>query len=287
STAGVTNDTGAANNPESAVGMNSNTWKNNAAVCQETFLRTMSFSASCGTFTSNSNGTVLLSKQGTTPVINLNQGHLWRACHNTGVSDGSGSPYYLALPTNAEWNKAADWGDVDLTGTIKQHVLPALVGTTISSLEYTVSSPSGTCNSGTSAASTSATAARLNCQSRYGVSEVIGSVVEYVLDRMYGNTGLDNGVDGLWLSHALKASDSQNSSPAGFDLLRGTVPANKIAGADIASGKNSDGYYQSATIAAPRRGGRWDFGTEIGRWFMTLNSPPSLTGATIGTRCSR
>ncbi|MCX6125762.1 MAG: hypothetical protein NTV34_13600, partial [Proteobacteria bacterium] len=205
----------------------------------------------------------------------------------TGVSDSSGSPYYLALPTNAEWTKAADWGDVDFTGTIKQHVLSALVGTTISSLEFTSPSPSGTCNTQTSAASTSASAARLNCQSRYGVSEVVGSVWEYNLDRMYANTGLDNGVDGLWLSHALKASDSHNSSPTGFDLLRGTVPAVKTAGADITSGLNSDGYYQTNTIAGTRRGGSWNVTSEGGRWFMRLSSAPSLTGTHIGARCSR
>ncbi|MCX6125147.1 MAG: SUMF1/EgtB/PvdO family nonheme iron enzyme, partial [Proteobacteria bacterium] len=287
STAGVTNDTGAANNPESAVGMNTNTWKNDAAVCQETFLRTMSFSASCGSFTSNSTGTVLLSKQGTTPVVFINQGHSWRACHNTGVSDSSGSPYYLALPTNAEWNKAADWGDVDLTGTIKQHVLLALVGTTIEGLEATITSPSGTCNSDTNVASTSASAARLNCQSRYGVSELVGSVTEWVLDRTYANTGLDNGVDGLWLSHALKSSAGQNASPTGFDLLRGTVPAVKTEGADIVYALTGDIYNQNAALGGSRRGGRYDLGRSGGRWTLLLSLAPSLTGANLGTRCSR
>lgn len=123
----------------------SSTWVNNAASCQDLLQRTGSYDVTaCGDGSSvNSSNALLQSKQGTAPRVSVDQGALWKACANTGISDGSGNVYYERLPTDSEWMKAADWGDVAQQGTVTSTQFAGALGYGVGALESTALSLTG------------------------------------------------------------------------------------------------------------------------------------------------
>ena len=98
------------------------TWTNNARSCYELLQRTGSLNVTaCGNGSIvNASSALLQKKPDTTPQVSIDQGAFWKGCANTGITDGSGNVYYERLPTDSEWMKAADWGDVTQPVTIMQ-----------------------------------------------------------------------------------------------------------------------------------------------------------------------
>ncbi|MCX6130079.1 MAG: hypothetical protein NTX25_13570 [Proteobacteria bacterium] len=112
-------------------------WTSNAAACEDEFSRTGNFSLSaCGNGSAISATNVILkSKMGTSPLVSLDQGAMWKACRNTAIVSGSGYAYYESLISDSEWVKAADWGDVAETGTISQSQYLKNIGAQVAPLE--------------------------------------------------------------------------------------------------------------------------------------------------------
>ncbi|MCX6128824.1 MAG: hypothetical protein NTX25_07140, partial [Proteobacteria bacterium] len=162
---GVTsNGTSSSTWPLQGSGTN-NTWSSKAGACYENFWRTGTISAALcgdGASTNNATSTVVQSKQGVSPVSNIDQGAMWKACNNTGVIDGSGNIYYLNLVSDAEWVKAADWGDVAQQGTVTQSQFGNNIGSNVAALEYTAKvGLSGDTNSTTTITMASTTGAQV------------------------------------------------------------------------------------------------------------------------------
>jgi formylglycine-generating enzyme required for sulfatase activity len=290
-TGGVNNNATNANNPLSFDSGNGYSWLADAAKCHDKFLQTGGTidATLCGT---NSTIATVKSAQAFAPLVSIDQGAYWRACRKTSYADGDGNNYRLILPSSAEWNKAADWGDVDLDGTIDQHVVAARVGETIhGGVEYSGAGADAVtvrCHSDNNPGSpyNSNSAETTTCRSRYGMADHVGNIWEWVSDRHYSGAGLDNGLAGLWLDHATKTSNGQNSAPAGFDLLRGSVPADKTAGAEIASALNGDNYWYNTTLRGVFRGGRWSTAADAGRWSLYAAVAPSYVDTSFGGRCA-
>ncbi len=276
-------DSAASQRPLQGLG---NTWLPNAAECHDEWLMLPGvFHPICG---KNITDIMLQSKKGTLPTANIKQGSLWKACRLSAVTS-AGLSYRLYLPSSAEWSKAADWGDTDHDGVIDVHESsPALIGQTISTLEYNSSDTDQGCNTGTGSLlllihkpSTSGSASRASCQSRYGVSEIVGSNWEWVTDQTMDYMGYDNGMDGLWLDHAVKQAGGEVGS---VDLLRASVP---FAEGAAVSG-NKDHYWIDSGMRASYRGGASYNKDDAGRWAISLIFSPAYDGAlssSISGRC--
>src|SRR6476469_6373235 len=105
----------------------------------------------------------------------------WKACRNTGISTINGASYYLNLASDAEWMKAADWGDVDQDGTIDQSVYIANLGASVTNIEWNgTAADSSTVRCHTDSTPTSFyagnSAQTANCRSRYGAADMIGNL---------------------------------------------------------------------------------------------------------------
>ncbi|RYZ63315.1 MAG: hypothetical protein EOP09_17865, partial [Proteobacteria bacterium] len=99
----------------------SGAWSPKAAQCHDVILQTGSITTICGDASSAVNATTLqvVSKRNVAPVQNIDFGASWKACRNSSFSDGTYT-YRLRMPSQVEWTKAADWGDVDYNGSIDQ-----------------------------------------------------------------------------------------------------------------------------------------------------------------------
>jgi formylglycine-generating enzyme required for sulfatase activity len=126
------------------------TWVNKAGSCYEILQRTGAFNATaCGDGSNvNASSALLQSKQATSPLVSIDQGAIWKGCANTGITDGSGYVYYERLPTDSEWMKAADWGDVAQQGTVTQTRFPGANGLSAGTLESSVTTYTGTFTNG-------------------------------------------------------------------------------------------------------------------------------------------
>jgi hypothetical protein len=267
------NPTGSSNLPNAAVS-NSNTWVSNAAQCNEVFSRSGTFDTSCG---NNGTTAVVESLAGQTPPGSMDFGAMWRACRNSSFLDGSGNTYSLKLPAASEWRKAADWGDLDQDGVIDVSVYATNVGVSVPAIEYTAGDPVGSCNSSSTVASVTGTGARAGCQSRYGASEMVGSLREWSDDRAYNMVGFDNGVDGLFLGFAYSVS-----SPNIFDVLRGMSVSSgawHMPSTHVTHGTTSG-------LTALTLGGSSGDTVYNGRWYTSMSSVSGVDIRT-GGRCMR
>lgn len=254
------------------------TWVANAAKCHDKFLQApTAFDATCG---SNTTARTLQSKTGLAVQKDISQGALWKACRNSTIATGSFT-YHLYLPTDSEWLKAADWGDVNQNGTIDQH--PSLSGHSVATIEYTIGNAGGECNTtGSPGLKTTGSATSANCRSRFGAADMVGNIMEWANGRHYSNSGFDDGMSGLWLSHGLRQV-SENPNAGIYDLLRGTVPESG-EGAHISA--NSDYYFQNTSLRGSIRGSDYDDNGSSGRWTVGVNFGPTQNYGRLGGRCA-
>ncbi|MBC7532682.1 MAG: SUMF1/EgtB/PvdO family nonheme iron enzyme, partial [Oligoflexus sp.] len=260
-------------------------WVKNAALCQDVFLQTGTFDLTgCGNGAAiNASVATVQSKQGTAPLVSIDQGASWKGCRNTGISDANGSNYYLSLSSDAEWSKAADWGDVNQDGTIDQNTFTGSVS--IPGLETgTADTTTVRChtdnNPGSAYASNSSQTA--NCRSRYGVADMVGNAWEWTTGQQFSTAATDNGTDGLWYGVTFPGA-SDNISALKMDLLRAFPSSSSLS--TVAD--NADYYwYATTTIGGAIRGGTWFSGSSAGRWDLSIGNLPSYWSSRIGGRCS-
>ncbi|MBC7533483.1 MAG: SUMF1/EgtB/PvdO family nonheme iron enzyme, partial [Oligoflexus sp.] len=268
-------------------------WVKNAALCHDVFLQTGTFDLTgCGNGTAiNASTATLQSKQGTTPLANIDQGAMWKACRYTTLADSDGKSYSLQLAGDSQWLKAADWGDTNQDGTIEASVNAFTGSVSILSLEtgagdattircHTDNNPGVTFNTNSSGAGSTS-----NCRSRYGAADMVGNVWEWTAGQITTAVGHDNGIDGLWMGQSfLSSSGSFLSLGSGnYDLLRAL--AKTTAEAPIVFDAGDVYYYASGLRASIRSGGR-DGGNAGGRWVMIVDRPPSDLVSTVGGRCT-
>ncbi len=253
-------------------------WQANAAQCYDNFNQLQSFTNICGDGgLINSTSTVLQSKEAAAPIIGLDQGAMWKACRNTGISDGTGNTYYLSLASDAEWGKAADWGDLNFDGTIDVGTnAAATVASLVGTVADTTTIRCHVDNSPASAypADSSETA---NCRSRYGVADMMGNVAEWTTGQIFNtNTAMDNGLDGLGLGVSISGSLAGGL----VNLLRG-FPVSSSGSAV----SNTGGVPVSASpLAGTYRGGTWSEGGD-NRWRIDARYSPWNVNTIYGGRC--
>ncbi|MBC7531405.1 MAG: SUMF1/EgtB/PvdO family nonheme iron enzyme, partial [Oligoflexus sp.] len=233
-------------------------WVSNAAQCHDLFLQTGTFNLSaCGNGSAiNPTTATVQSKQGVTPRIYIDQGASWKACRYTTIADSDGKNYSLQLPSDPEWFKAADWGDSDQDGTIEASLNPFTGSVATSTIEsgagdntsircHTDYVPAGfIMNTNTSGAGSTAT-----CRSRYGAADMVGNVWEFTTGQIDGQSGLDNGIDGLWYGHSFHSADVYAGATTNYDLFGGFL-SNGVPGSLISS--TNDFYWQGAGFRASR-----------------------------------
>ena len=258
----------------------SGNWQNWAAACSDYQFRNKSIQTNaCGALgASNANSTTqtVRSYVGDTVTSGngwANYGNAWTSCRNTVFNDVHGDQYSLYLTTNAEWVKAADWGDLSLDGNITVNPNASLIGKTVNTVEGSSSTYSSSqfCNTNTNG--TAANDGTLSgypvgfagCISRYGASQMVGNNEEYVADAFFGQCGIDNGLDSLMLGFQLRSGVPSQASYY-MDLLRGVPPASNSAGSYISV--NYDGLlgYGAGLSAIIRNGANNN--QEAGRWFI-------------------
>ncbi|MBC7531450.1 MAG: SUMF1/EgtB/PvdO family nonheme iron enzyme [Oligoflexus sp.] len=276
-------------------------WVKNAAQCYDLFLQTGTFDlSSCGNGTSiNATTATVQSKQGTAPLASIDQGAAWKACRYTTLADSSGKTYSLQLATDAEWMKAADWGDSNQDGTIEASLNPFTGSVSISSLEsggsdattircHTDANPWGNIASNSSGSGSTS-----SCRSRYGAADMVGNAFEITSGRVLDLQGQDNGVDGLWLGQSFLNTSGggvtfASLNSGNYDLLRGLPKASLTAPIVFDA---ADSYNAGSGLVSSIRGDHFNANTAgpagAGRWSLDLNTPTYFpSGWWIGTRCS-
>ncbi|MGE0171914.1 MAG: Ig-like domain repeat protein [Oligoflexales bacterium] len=253
-------------------------WVSSAATCHDKWLQNPgTFDSTCG---SNSTTTVLKSETGIDSGDQHRgptQGDSWKACRNSSFTAGTYA-YRLYLPSASEWIKAADWGDTDQDGDIDiNEARPSLVGSNVRSLE------TSTCNSGGGSASTTGTS--VNCQSRYGAYDMVGSNGERSSNQTFDNwVGLDDGMDGYWYGMTFYNVSSGGSTTGytKFDLFRGGIMQSGGYTIDYGSiyEENSTGLY------AVKLGGSIQSEAESGRFKFSNSSEPEDTSSSQNGRCA-
>ncbi|MBC7530881.1 MAG: SUMF1/EgtB/PvdO family nonheme iron enzyme [Oligoflexus sp.] len=269
-------------------------WVKNAALCQDTFFQTGTFDLTgCGNGTGiNASTATVQSKQGTAPLVSIDQGASWKACRFTTLADSDGKNYSLQLAGDSEWLKAADWGDTNQDGTIEASVNPFTGAVTITSLEAgaadTTTTRCHTDNNPGSAFTSNSTGAGYtsNCRSRYGAADMVGNVWEWTAGQISTAAGQDNGTDGLWMGQSFLTGNNVTFASLGsgnYDLLRG-LP--KGTGAAPVVFDSSDYYFYSSGLRGSLRGGSWGNGADAGRWDLLLYYAPSFVVTFVSLRCS-
>ncbi|RYF41859.1 MAG: hypothetical protein EOO38_20270, partial [Cytophagaceae bacterium] len=264
----------------------SSAWLSNAAVCYDKLLRTGNYDyASCGDG-SQLNGTTATtqSKQAVSPITSVDQGAAWKTCHNTGIIDGSGGKFYLGLITDAEWMKAADWGDVDYNGSIDQSVRLGNIGQSVNALESgtgdTVTIRCHSDNNPTGPYPT-ASAQTANCQSRFGAMDMVGNMWEWTTGQVFSAVGRDNGQDGMWYGITMTTSDTVSNNLK-HDLLRAFSLNTGLA----TLYDYGDRHWYVPGLKGISRGGRYQSTSEAGRFDFQGDTDATDAGAGIGVRCS-
>jgi Fibronectin type III domain/Concanavalin A-like lectin/glucanases superfamily/Sulfatase-modifying factor enzyme 1 len=270
----------------------SGNWVSNAGACNDLLLRTGSFGTGslCGNGVASLNTTTIISqsKQNVAPTALVDQGVMWKACANTSIVDGGGFQYFEYQPSDSEWTKAADWGDVNLDGTIDQSAYGANIGLTVSSLESGAADTTTVrCNQDGSPAALYSTNSpqTANCRSRYGVADMVGNASENTNGQGLGAAGYDNGTDGLWSGTTrLIAYTSLNGLK--FDLLRGFPTP--LDGATLGATANMHYAPSVSLFYGTTRGGSPDQTLgKSGRWYIHANTAPTYTSTYTGGRCRR
>ncbi|MBC7530975.1 MAG: SUMF1/EgtB/PvdO family nonheme iron enzyme, partial [Oligoflexus sp.] len=267
----------------------SGAWLSNAAVCHDKLLATGAFDLTgCGNGTAlNATTATVQSKQGTMPLVSIDQGSSWKACRNTGLSDANGAVYYLNLASDGQWHKAADWGDVDQNGTIDQSVYSANVTVSIPTLEYNATGADTTTvrchtDNNPAVAYTSNSSQTANCRSRYGAADMVGNAWEWTSGQQNSGSGSDNGSDGLWYGINLPTGSSSISALR-EDLLRAYPTSSALS----VIADNSDSYEYASSLRGAIRGGAWNNGSAgAGRWMLWVPYFPSDNFASVSGRCS-
>ncbi len=168
----------------------------------------------------------MLSRYNTAPVKALAFNQLGQGCRNSSVLDASSNFYYLNLLTGSEFMAASDWGDMNTDGVIDQSIDNNLKGGAILDVEQSQGNY-GPAISGTgcSAGSLLNTGTRSDCQSRYGVFDLVAYLFVMLNEREYNAVGLDNGMDGSYLGVAMQPNGSEPNNnmpnPPVYDLIRG------------------------------------------------------------------
>ena len=264
-------------------------WLGKAAACHDKFLRTGALDlTSCGNGTAiNSTNYTFQSKRNVTLALTADQGSSWKACRNTGVFDDVGNAYYMSLPSDTEWLKAADWGDLDQDGRIDQSVYTTNLLVLTSTLEAGTNTY---CNTDNRNMPSTNNAGTIHCRSRFGAENMVGNRYEWTIGQQNVGVGYDNGVDGLWLGQAIPSAVSVASgvTPTSiyYDLLRALPKPLNFGSAVV---RNSDGIWSNTTtVNGSIRGGHaagFMDATNAGRWTMHINRGTTDTGP--GSRCSR
>ncbi len=260
----------------------------NVAKCYEDLKRTGAFSvADCGDgAVVNATTAITQSKPGTYPLVDIDQGAFWKACANTGVADIDGGTYSFGLPSDSEWLKAADWGDLNHDGTIDVGIN---AGLTVASVEQgPADATTIRCHSDNNPSSTilsTGTTDTANCRSRYGAADMVGNVIEFTGSQIYNGIGSDNGLDGTWYNRTVPSTSHYLSSYGGrYDLLRGFP----MTSGTMLLTSNGDYFYVNPTgQRASSRGGGMGAAAEGGRYWQVLNSDPSVEYWYLGGRCRR
>jgi formylglycine-generating enzyme required for sulfatase activity len=262
-------------------------WLGSAGKCQDLFQRTADVSdvTACGNGTVvNTTSRTVQSKQGIAPLVSIDQGAFWKSCRNTTLSDDSGNIYALSLPSDAEWMKAADWGDLDQNGTIDIGVNSGLVSATLENAAADGTTVRCHTDNNPASAYSSNSANTANCRTRYGAADMVGNVWEWTTGQIFTGAGLDNGTDGLWFGQSLPTASNAVAAIGGkYNLFRAFPHAS--AGSVIAD--NVDYYYYNTALRGAIRGGNWYDTTNAGRWSLYLSLAPSGPNTFLGGRCRR
>ncbi|MBC7531749.1 MAG: SUMF1/EgtB/PvdO family nonheme iron enzyme, partial [Oligoflexus sp.] len=270
-------------------------WVKNAAHCHDVFIQTGAFDFSgCGNGTAiNATTATVQSKQGTAPIVSLDQGASWKACRYTTLADSAGKNYSLHLIQDSEWIKASDWGDSNQDGTIEASVNPFTGGQlSITALETGAGDATTTrCNTDGNPnaaflSNSSGAGSSSNCRSRYGVADMIGNVWEWTAGQVLNAVGKDEGIGGLWLGrNLLPTAGSISAIGSSYDLLRG-FPTSAGAGALVSP--NNDVYVlgaASSNTSAPFHGAGYN-DSGAGRWYLYTDQSPAFTQGNTGFRCA-
>ncbi|MBC7532804.1 MAG: SUMF1/EgtB/PvdO family nonheme iron enzyme [Oligoflexus sp.] len=269
-------------------------WVKNAARCQDVFLQTGGFDLTgCGNGTAiNATTATVQSKQGTAPLVNIDQGASWKACRYTTIADSNGKSYSLQLASNPEWMKAADWGDTNQDGIIEAAINPFTGSVSIPSLESgAADTTSVRCHTDTNpfgafASNSSGPGSTSSCRSRYGAADMVGNVFEYTMGQINGWLGQDNGTDGLWLGQSFLTASGVTFASLGsgnYDLLRGYP---KSTGAGPIVYDSNDNYYSASGLRASIIGDHWNASSGAGRWFLELDQATTSAASWVGFRCT-
>ncbi|RZA27250.1 MAG: hypothetical protein EOP10_00830 [Proteobacteria bacterium] len=258
-------------------------WSPKAAQCHDTISQTGNFSTICGDASSVVNATILqvISKRNVAPIQSIDFGASWKACRNSSFSDGAYT-YRLRMPSQLEWTKSADWGDVDFNGSIDQTAHTPNLATTVASREQGTADTSTprchTDNSPTSKYNTASTETA-NCRSRYNVADLVGNGGKWVNDVMYYGVVLDNGVDGINFGGTWGSNYYHDT----IDLTRGS-PRGTGLGQIVPF--NADGNYNDINkISYMWRGALQRDGNAAGRFYFSSDSDSNRTDVDLGLRC--
>ncbi|RYZ57248.1 MAG: hypothetical protein EOP07_10440, partial [Proteobacteria bacterium] len=267
------------------------TYSSKAGNCYDNFNKNFTFSnAYCGNGSMiNATTATFGSVVGGTPVTGVSQSAMWKGCRNTRLTDSSGKSYAFYLPSDTEWFKAADWGDLNHDGTIDQNSFSGPI-TLITSLETgTADTITNRCHNDNSPANTypSGSTNTSYCRTRYGGQDFVGNVFEWTANQERDGVGFDNGMDSLWYGVSLPTSGGTISSfGSHIDLLTGAVQDSGFSTIQ----PNGDEYIYGAGFKGAIRSNGYGFntGTQIpGRFELYLGFDPwSTNGSWLGGRCA-
>ncbi len=234
------------------------------------------------------NTAILQSKIGELPLGGQQQGSVWKGCENATFTDGQSKSYRLRLAQDSEWFKAADWGDLDLDGTIDANAFTGNV--TIASLEYgaVANNTSVRCHTDNDPSAFYATGAAetATCVSRYGAHDMVGNAEEWTDGSQFAGHGSDNGLSGLGFGNLFPNGFGPISSYGGrYDLLTGLI--RDPAAGSLPPTTNGDKYGWNNTYwGGSIRGGAYWSNDDAGRFAFDISQSAWWDSVVRGSRCA-